>query len=317
MKKNITDILQKYVDIFNFVSVQEYKEKRDQLHLSDGYSDYHFLDGYKTIISLAIPYPKQEVKWEGKGFGILSRYSYNLDYHIVFGAIIETICKELVELGLQAKGSVDISGVDERYAGFLSTMGFLGKNQFLIMKDYGTYAFLGTILIDIDVEKNIEVLDDCGACTKCINACPSGALDHGFEQDLCISHVSQEKIPFTEKEVSYFKTMIFGCDICQKVCPKNTGIDIHKYPDFEPSGIENIDLKALLNMSNREYMDIYKTNASSWRGATVIKRNALCLIANHRLISYKSEIEKSMVKLQDNLWYNKTAEVVLKILERT
>jgi len=97
------------------------------------------------------------VKWEGKGFGILSRYSYNLDYHIVFGAIIEAICKELVELGLQAKGSVDISGMDERYAGFLSTMGFLGKNQFLIMKDYGTYAFLGTILIDLDVEKNIEV----------------------------------------------------------------------------------------------------------------------------------------------------------------
>lgn len=317
MKETISQIIQKHVDVFNFISVREYQEKRTALARSDGFCDYAYLEGYKTIITLAIPYPKQEVKWAKKGFGILSRYAYGTDYHIVFKQIIDQICEELEQRGIRTKGSVDISGVDERYAGYLSTMGFLGKNQFLILKEYGTYAFLGTILMDVDLEKNVWIQDDCGECTKCITACPSGALDDGFDQEKCISHLSQEKIPFTETEVRYFKTMIFGCDICQKVCPKNTGIDIHQYPEFEPSGIENIDLKAILQMSNKEYMDLYKFNASSWRGATVIKRNALCLIANQRLVSYKSEIEKSMVKLEDNLWYNKTAEVVLKILERT
>lgn len=317
MKTSISKILQKYVDHFNFVGVEEYQERRSKLELNDGFSDYHYLKGYKTIITLAIPYPKQEVKWQGKGYGILSRYSYNIDYHLVLGAIIKSICEELSQLGIQTKGSVDISGVDERFAGHLSTMGFLGKNQFLIIKEYGTYAFLGTILIDVDIPKNSMIQDDCGDCTRCITACPSGALDDGFNQDLCISHLSQEKIPFTETEIRYFKTMIYGCDICQKVCPKNTGIDIHKYPEFEPSGIENINLKEILLMSNKEFMDVYQHNACSWRGASIIKRNALCLIANHRLVSYKSIIEQSMVKLQDNLWYNKTAEKVLQILERT
>jgi len=317
MKQSVTKIIQKYVDTFNFISVEEYKQSRNQLRLEDGFSDYHFLKGYQTIITVAIPYPKEEVKWNKKGYGILSRYSYGVDYHLVFGAIIKQICSELEELGIKTKGTVDISGVDERYAGSLSTMGYLGKNQFLIIKEYGTYAFLGTILVDIDIATTIHTVDDCGDCRLCIDACPSGALDNGFNQERCISHLSQEKIPFTEQEIRYFKTMIYGCDICQKVCPKNNGIDIHKYPEFEPTGIENINLKDLLLMSNKEYMDIYKHNASSWRGASVMKRNALCLIANQRLVSYKSEIEQSMVKLQDNLWYNKTAELVLKILERT
>ena len=191
------------------------------------------------------------------------------------------------------------------------------KNQYLIIEGCGTYTFLATILIDQPLETRIQIHDDCGTCTKCIDACPSGALDNGFEIDKCISHLSQEKIQFNETEVSYFKTMIFGCDICQRVCPKNGAVDIHRYPEFEPTGIEHINLKEILSMSNREYMKKYGTNASSWRGATVIKRNALCLIANQKQIELIPDIKESMVKLQDNLWYNKTAELVLSLLERT
>ncbi|QMS85697.1 epoxyqueuosine reductase [Candidatus Xianfuyuplasma coldseepsis] len=315
MKQQIEAILQEYVEVYNFISVSEYKNHRSALDKSDGFSDYHYLEAYKTIITLAIPYPSKLVKWSGKGYGILSRYSYNVDYHLVFQRILDQITTKLSELNIQSKASVDISGVDERFAGYLSTMGFLGKNQYLIIPQYGTYSFLATILIDQDITSNIQPLDDCGTCRKCIDACPSGALDNGFEQDKCISHLSQEKIPFSDEEISYFKTMIYGCDICQRVCPKNGALDIHKYPEFEPSGIENINLKELLSMSNREYMKVYQNNASSWRGASIIKRNALCLIANQRLISYLPDIRKSMVILEDNLWYNETAKRVIAILE--
>jgi epoxyqueuosine reductase len=316
MVDSIITVLNKYIDVFGFVSVDEYKQKRNELELDDHFDDYTFLDNYKTIITLALPYPSNEVKWNGKGYGILSRYSYGVDYHVVFRGILNKINEDFNNLGIKSFGSVDVSKVDERFAGYLSNLGFLGKNQFLINPEYGSYMYLATILVDIDMDTPKIVLDDCHDCNICVEACPSGALDNGFDENKCISSLSQMKKAFDETEISYFKTMIYGCDICQKVCPKNIGIDIHKYQEFEPSGIENIDIKNLLKMSNKEYLSVYKKNASSWKGSTIIKRNALCLIANQNLKEYSNEIRKSMVKFSGVLWYNKTAELVLKILER-
>lgn len=316
MKEKIYDILSQHVDAYSNVSVKTYIKNRSRLGKNDSFSDFEKLQKYKTILTLAIPYPSKEVKWSGKGYGILSRYSYHLDYHIVFRAILKQIEEKLQALDIVSYASVDISFVDERYAAYLSGLGYLGKNQFLIHKEYGSYLYLATILIDQELEADNIEYDDCKDCNLCVEACPSNALDNGFDQSLCISNISQEKKELSEKEISYFKTMIYGCDICQKVCPKNKGVDIHHYKEFEPSGIENINIIKLLEMSNKEYKEIYGQNASSWRGATIIKRNALCLIANQGLKEHCEKIVKSMADFKDVLWYNKTAINVLKLLDR-
>lgn len=316
MKKEIFDILEKYVEVFGNVSINKYNKERHKLSLNDVFSKNIPDDQYKTILTLGIAYPSKSVSWKGKGYGVLSRYSYGTDYHIVFREILKNIEFELSKLGISSSSSVDVSIVDERFASYLSGIGFLGKNQFLINEKYGSYLYLATILIDVEITDKVVDYDSCGDCTKCIDSCPSNALDNGFDHDLCISSLSQMKKPFTEKEISYFKSMIYGCDICQKVCPKNTGIDIHKHTLFEPTGIENVDLITLLNMSNREYKSIYGNNASSWKGATIIKRNALCLIANQGLVQYKDKIIQSMNDFNDVLWYNKTAEKVVNLLDR-
>jgi len=314
VKDKIVDILTKYVEVFGFISVNEYLEKRHLLNLKDRYDDETLFRPYKTIITLGIAYPSKEIKWLGKGYGVLSRYSYNIDYHIVFKNILDIIVKEFSELGINSFGSVDTSFVDERYAAYLSGIGYLGKNQFLINKAYGSYLYLATILVDIPIKKDYIEYDSCLDCRLCIDACPSHALDNGFDSNKCISNLTQEKKVFTENEIKNIKTMIYGCDICQKVCPKNDGIDFHIHEEFEPSGIENVNISKLLEYSNKEYKEIYGKNASSWKGVTILKRNALCLIANQGLTEYLDKVIKSINDYKNVSWYKETASKVIKIL---
>ena len=314
MQEKINDILSKHVEVYGYVSTEEYLKKRRLLKLNDGFNDEALFAPFQTIITLGISYPSKEVKWRGLGYGLLSRYSYNIDYHIVFKAILDNIKKELDSLKIESYGSVDNSFVDERYAAYLSGIGYLGKNQFLINKEYGSYMYLATILVDIPLKKNIIEYDGCKDCRICIDACPTKALNKGFNSKKCISSLTQTKKVFINEEIRHIKTMIYGCDICQKVCPKNLGVDFHLHKEFEPSGIENVNIAELLQLTNKQYKAIYGNNASSWKGATIIKRNALCLIANQGLIEYQ-DIVTDISENSDILWYKETAKKVKEILK--
>jgi epoxyqueuosine reductase len=314
MKREIEDILQKYVDDYAFVSTEEYQSTRESLQRKDLYDSYDFLKPYQTMIMVVLAYPSKQVPYK-KGFGKLSRYSYGTDYHLVFKERLDHIEKELKNLGLSTFASVDTGPVDERWAAHLSGLGMLGKNQFLIHKKYGGYVFLASILIDYSIEKDFRVLDTCGDCTLCIKACPTNALDGGFIKDRCISEVSQSKKELSMKEMKHINTLIYGCDICQVVCPKNKGIDYHIHKEFEPTGIEHVPLQDVIKMTNKDYYNLYKNNASSWRGPLIIKRNALCLLMNKKDTTSIPIIKESMVKYKDVMWYNNVARKVLKELE--
>jgi len=314
MKKEIEIYLDKHFDVYGYVSVKEYIERRNEK--AGMKLDHSFLDGYKTIVTLGLSHPSEEVKYKGKGYGILSRFSYGLDYHKVVGEKLKMLSNDLDLLGIKSYGSVDVSKLNEKDAAMYSNIGFQGKNQLLINKIYGSYMYLSTLLIDTLIDKNIVAVDDCGECTLCIDACPSGALDNGFKRELCISHISQEKIPFDISQISHFKKTIYGCDICQKVCPKNKGIDFHLHSNFEPDGNENINIKELLLMSNREFKAKYGNNTSSWVGPLVIKRNAICIVRNQGLKEYLPIIKELSEKHKDVLWYNKTANIIIDEFER-
>jgi len=316
MKDKLNKILDKYVDVYSYVSVDEYMQMRSSLMKEDAFSNYQGIKEYKTIITLGIAYPSQIVSSDDETIGMLSRYSYGHDYHKVFRNRLDLIEEEFKLLDIGFKSSVDTGNIDERWASYLSGLGFLGKNQFVINKTYGSYMYLATILVDINIEKEFTTLDACGTCNICVDACPTNALDGKFHIDRCISELTQSKKELSDKEIKTINDLVYGCDICQQVCPKNKGIDYHLHDEFEPDGCEQVDLLKLLEMSNKTYKNKYGDNASSWKGALVIKRNALCLLGNREVEKSIPLIRESISKYKDVSWYNNVAVKILNKLER-
>lgn len=316
MRKSIESILRKHVDTYGFVPVEEYVVKRRALKRDDKYHYAEIDSSFKTIITLGLSYPSETVDYKGKPYGVLSRYSYGRDYHLVFRDILKELGEELKSAGLHIKAEVDSMSIDERFASGLAQMGFIGKNQFLIHPVYGSYLYLATVLIDREIEPIYHAVDDCGDCTRCVDLCPTNALDGFFHMNRCISFTTQAKIPFTEDMRKPLKKMVYGCDVCQVVCPKNKGIDTHLHPDFEPDGLEQIDLLELIDMSNKEYKALYQDNASSWKGLLVMKRNAIVLLANQHITNAIPLIEKQIKKYHDVPWFIETAKASLEQLKR-
>jgi len=316
MRQQIVKILDAYVDAYAFVSLAKYQKNRDALNRKDRYHKQSFDPSLQTIITLGLAYPSKPVPYKGKGYGLLSRYSYGKDYHLVFSEILEKIVRELGQIGVKAKADVDSMKIDERFASGLAHMGFIGKNQFLIHQEYGSYLYLATILIDQKIEEEPKVLDDCGDCRICVDACPTNALDGAFFMDRCISYTTQAKIPLDASARAPLKRMVYGCDVCQVVCPKNRGIDVHLHPEFEANGLEQIDLLDILPMTTKDYMAKYKENASSWRGLLVIKRNAIVLLANQGVVEAIPLIEEQIRKYKDVSWFVETAKASLEQLKR-
>lgn len=317
MKNKVNKIIEKHTDTYSYLSVDKYIKLHKENSTHGYFDNYVFLNEYKTIITLAFPYPKKEENYLGKGYGLLARFSYSNDYHKVIIRKLNSMIEELKGLNIKGLGSVDVSKIDEKYAANLSGLGYFGKHSILISPKYGSYMFIGTILIDKEIKHDNSIVEnECGDCTLCIEACPSNALDNGFNREKCISHLSQTKMAFNEEQVSYFKKFIYGCDVCLKACPKNRGIDFHMIEEFEPNGIENVNLEEMLMMSKNEFKKKFGDNTSHWIGASTMRRNALCIIGNQKLVDLIPKIWKSKSVYKDNLWYNKTADIVLARLER-
>ena len=184
----------------------------------------------RSIISLAYPYPKEKPSTED-GF-TLARYSTpdEDDYHIR----LKDKCRELsvfikgLYRGSKSRVFVDSAPLLERSFAYSSGMGFIGKNNMLIIPDYGSYFYLSEILttaqIDIPIAEPIG--DLCGSCSRCIDSCPTGALKgpRDFDSSLCLSYLTIEHDQTMDQSLGkYMNKCFLGCDICQEVCPHNTG----------------------------------------------------------------------------------------------
>ena len=245
----------------------------------------------KSIISIALAYPSRIPnpipQDRDNRRGMFARASWGTDYHHVLQDRLQKLIAFIKERATTAtfKPMVDTGELIDVVTAQRAGLGFIGRNGLLITKEYGSYVYLGEIITDIEFEPDTPMENGCGDCYRCIQACPPSALlgDGRLNGKRCLSYQTQTKGYMPEEYRRKITHVIYGCDICQIVCPYNQGIDSHIHAEMEPEPeIVQPPLKPLITMSNKEFKVTYGHLAGSWRGKKPLQRNAIIALANFR-----------------------------------
>lgn len=247
-------------------------------------------DAPKTIISVALAYPSQMPKLkDGRPRGLFARASWGVDYHDILRAkmnqLIENIKKKTETATF--KPMVDTGELIDVAVAQRAGLGFIGRNGLLITEEFGSYVYLGEIITNLELEPDLPSTLDCGDCMKCIKACPTSALLGNGQMNAkrCLSYQTQTKGMLELEYRKKMRNIIYGCDICQVVCPYNIGKDFHLHPEMEPTLLDvQPDLEELLTMSNKEFKARFGYMAGSWRGKKTLQRNSIIALANLKAV---------------------------------
>lgn len=260
----------------------------------------YILEDAKSIIVFALGYKKFfDFEADEELRGRISEGAIGEDYHITlknkFLGLAERL-KEFTEF--EYKIFVDTGPLVDREVAKRAGIGYYGKSGAIISKKAGSKIFLGYMVTTLslpcsDIKLNTDI---CKACSRCIQYCPSKALSskYEFKYESCISYLTQVKGLISMEKMRLMGLQIYGCDICQNVCPRNKNVKELK--------VKNIDdcmpkLKDLILMTNREFDDKYKKTAMGWRGKKIIQRNAVIALGNTKR---KSALEVLKYCLNDD-----------------
>lgn len=245
----------------------------------------------RTLISIAIAYPSKmkdaPASEPGQRRGIFARASWGEDYHLALRRRLEKLAAWLKERVPEARllSMVDTGALSDRAVAERAGIGWSGKNCSIITPEFGSYVYLGEMITDLPLPPDQPIEDACGDCTRCLDACPPGALVGPGQLDAqrCISYVTQTKGVVEDDMMRKIGNRLYGCDTCQVVCPYNKGVDFRHHEELLPDPeIAKPLLRPLLTMGNREFKEKFGASAGAWRGRKPIQRNALIGIGNFR-----------------------------------
>ena len=235
---------------------------RQSHHGSMGYMERHFdkrldprrlVPGAKSVVSLLLNYHTDKTQVDPKAPKI-STYAYGTDYHFVLKEKLKKLMQLIhTEIGeVNGRVFVDSAPVMDKAWAAKSGLGWIGKNTNLISKKMGSFFFIAELIIDLELDYDSPTTDHCGSCTACIDACPTEALHQPYQIDgsKCISYLTielKDNIPTEFK--GKMDNWVFGCDVCQTVCPWNRFASPHNEPAFEPH-------EDLLGLTNREWQEM-------------------------------------------------------------
>jgi len=227
------------------------------------------VEGSKSVISLLYNYYSDQIQSDPTAPKI-STYAYGEDYHFVVKHKLKTLLYFIEEkIGkVDARVFTDSAPVLEKAWAKKAGLGWIGKNANLINKNQGSYFFIAEIILDLDLNYDSPIQDYCGTCTKCIDACPTGAIIQPYVVDgsKCISYFTIELKEAIPQEVKgKMDNWMFGCDICQQVCPWNSFSLQHNEPAFNPH-------PDLLSMTKGDWEDLQEETFKELFRKSAVKR---------------------------------------------
>lgn len=254
-----------------------------------------YMEEGKTIISIAFPYLfSKEISRDI----YFSKYTRGGDYHKVVSMYLKRICEYIESIGGRSKYFVDSNALPERYIAHLCGIGFLGKNNMIITKKYGSYVFLGEIITDLSIEEDTPIKCGCNECDLCIKACPTKCINkEKTNPNICLSYITQKK-HIEDEWFDKINGRIFGCDTCQDLCPFNRYAELSNINEFKPfEYMQSINEYEILNLNNKAFKAKYASTSSGWRGKNILTRNTMIHLMKNR--KYKGPISFNSPYLED------------------
>jgi len=240
------------------------------------------LEGAKSILMLGLNYRTVEPRLPEQGEAQIARYAWGKDYHLVIRQklrLLADYCRTLVP-DVRVRGVVDTAPLLEKQFGKLAGLGWIGKNTLLINPQFGSWFFLAGLLTTVELAaEKAEVIDGCGSCRACVDACPTGALFTPGRLDArrCLSYLSIEsRAPVPTKLKSQWGRRLWGCDACQEVCPWNRNTPGSKEQAFQPRpGNNPVKLAEILCLDENEFQLRFGDTPLKRLGLLGIRRNAM------------------------------------------
>jgi epoxyqueuosine reductase len=240
------------------------------------------LPGCRSVVAVALAYGPRE---DDPSWAPVSRYARGGDYHELMRDRLLALAAHLREAGggsIESRAAVDTSAVLERDLAARAGLGWIGKNTNLISPGGGSYFFIGIVLTTAELVPDAPIADHCGTCTACLDACPTAAFvaPHVLDAGRCLAYLTIEhRGDISDEWKPAMRDWLFGCDVCQEVCPWNRRAPPAREPALAPSA-PLPPLEALLSMDDATFRARFRGSAMSRAKRAGLARNAALLLGN-------------------------------------